>query len=224
MDIGGDDLDIGKVVMNSPLVNDEVVPVKWNGPISYPGMLRIRTPMDGSCFFHALAKSYCKTYIKGSMDGVSIDRRQFVKALRRDLAYKLGEPVNPKDKSSVRYYDVLSRGNLGEFSKAVPKYRLENLQKELMSDEPVDHIYNEFISNQINKDIYLLDLLKQDVYVTGNDSDILYKDRDSIVIMTLPGHYELVGLRDGEEIKTLFKPSHPFIRLLKDRIQKIHGK
>ena len=66
--------------------------------------------------------------------------------------------------------------------------------KELDSDRPVDNAYNEFISDQLNKDIYILDAVTQDVYMTGSDDNVLYKDRPSIVLMYLPGHYELVGL------------------------------
>ena len=203
-----------------PLVNQEYLPLNWKGPIQYPGLVRI--PMDGSCFFHAIAKSYCKPYIIGVKNGISINRREFVQSLRKDLAYKLAEPIDPKNPKSPRHYDILSRGKLSEFSKAVPKYSLSNLQKELLSNRPVDNIYNEFISNQINKDIYLLDFLKQDVYITGNDSDILYKNRNSIILLTLPGHYELVGVKHNDSIQTIFKHNDPLIKIIKNRFKIIH--
>jgi hypothetical protein len=56
----------------------------------------------------------------------------------------------------------------------------------------------------------------------GDDYDLLYKRRKSIVILYLPGHYELVGVRykNGVE-KTLFSPDDPFIKVLRRRMEKL---
>ena len=191
--------------------------------IPYPNMVRIKTIPDGSCFFHALCNAFFIPYRTGKItcdDGseISITQRQIVKGLRDDLAKKLASRIDANPESP-RYYDVISRGQLGDFSMGVNHYSLENMQKELQSDDPIDHIYNEFISDLINKDIYLLDLEKEDVYVTGNDIDILYKNRESIVILSMPGHYELVGVRDNGTIKTLFKPDHEFIVMIYNRLK-----
>ena len=70
-------------------------------------------------------------------------------------------------------------------------------------------------------DIYLLSLHKQDVYITGDDSDILYKGRQSIVVLTMPGHYELVGVHRDNGIQTLFRPRDPFILSIRQRMREI---
>jgi len=208
-----------KAIQISPLFDREYELLNWNNtPFSYPGLVRIRTIGDGSCFFHAITKSFFMPYKEGIIDGVPLNKMEFIKNLRSDLAKKLGEKVNPNDPNSPRYYDVLSRGKLADFAKGVPQYTLENMQTQLNSNTPVDNVYNEFISNMLKKDIYLLDLITKDVYITGTDDDILYKNRDSIIILTMPGHYELIGLMSDSGILTLFSPTHPLIRAIRNRM------
>lgn len=211
----------------SILMDREFEPLNWisvgNRGFSYPYMVRVRTPADGSCFFHALAKAYYIPYRNGAINGTAINRHQLVKTLRRDLAMKLGQPADPTNPQGSTNYDLLSRGHLRDFGKAVPKYSLDNMKKELNSTSAIDNVYNEFISNQLRKDIYLLDGENQDVLVTGDDDDILYKDRDSIVILYIPGHYELVGIQNGNRIETHFLPTHPFIQAIRNRMAEIRA-
>ena len=145
-----------------------------------------------------------------------------IQNLRKDLSIKLGSKIDPTDPDSPTYYDTLSRGELPNISKEIPRYSLANMQKELASNRPVDNVYNEFISNCLNKDIYILDGVKRDVYITGNDDEILYKNRESIVILYLPGHYELIGIIDDNNIHTLFDPEDDFIQRIKTRMQQLH--
>jgi len=220
--------------MNRSLNSTEYRYLRWdnenndvNSSFPYPNLVRIRTETDGSCFFHAVIKAYFKPYIRGKMNGQALDRKKFVRKLRRDLALKLGQRVKPQDSNSTTYYETLSEGDLPEISKSIPDYTLKNLQKLLDSSKPVDNIFNEFVSNELDKDIYILDLNKKDVYMTGTDLSILYKDRDSIVIIYMPGHYELVGLetnadqtytnRSNKYIQTLFKYDHPLIQSIRQR-------
>lgn len=200
------------------LTDQESENLVWrNGPFNYPGLVRIRTMADGSCFFHAIVKGYFTPYQTGILDGKVFDRNEFIRKFRADLAAKLAQPISFG--SSQTYYDSISRGKLSELVNEDSRYKLENMQRELMSSEPVDNLYNEFISNVLNKDIYLLDLLTQDVYITGSDNDILYKDRQSIVILTMPGHYELIGLQTMNGIRTLFSHDHELILSIRQRIQ-----
>lgn len=209
--------------------------LNWNQtPFAYPNMVRIDTIADGSCFFHAIANAYFIPYWENTLNGQPMSKHRFVAAMRNDLATRLGEPVT--NLPNLTHYDLLSRGQLCEFAKAVPRYSLENMQRELRSHSAVDNVYNEFISNQLNKDIYLLDAKKRDVLVTGDDDDILYKNRESIVVLYHPGHYELVGIVDPayanislppgcrDHIATLFSPQHSFIRAIRQRMREIKNK
>ena len=201
------------------LTNSEYEHMNWNGKLSYPGLVRIRTPTDGSCFFHAIAKSFFEPYITGKLDGKTLNRQKVIQQLRKDLAVKLGTRINPSDPMSPIYYEVLSKGNLPEFGKSIPSYTLINMQRELDSNRSVNNVYNEFISNQLGKDIYILDMVKKDVYMTGSDDELLYKGRPSIVILYLPGHYELVGVDVDGVVKTLFPPDHPLIKAIQRRMK-----
>ena len=197
----------------------EIQPLNWHLSFRYPGMVRIGTMADGSCYFHCIAQSYHVPYQRGNVGGVAFNRKNFIRDLRYDLSVKLGEKVDPTDPNSPIHYDLLSRGQLKDFGKEVPNYSLVAMQRELNSDRSVDNVYNEFISNILDKDIYILDLTTQDVYVTGNDSDILYKNRNSIVILFLPGHYELVGIKTPKGIDTYFAPDHAFIQAIRQRLR-----
>ena len=173
---------------------------------------------DGSCFFHAIAYAYYIPYRLGHIDGVPMDRRSFVRNLRRDLSHILEEP---SVEGGPMIYDMLCRGHLRKFSEGYENYSLDNMKKELKSSYSVDGgIYIELISNLLDKDIYILDSGKRDVYVLG-DYDLYYKKRSSIVLLYTGDHYDLVGLQDSDGIKTLFSPRHPFIRAIQHRLLSI---
>lgn len=209
------------------LTDSKYEPMLWRGPFRYSNMVRLRTIADGSCFFHAIALAYFKPYILQKYpNGSYFDRKEFIMKLRHDLAKTLSSRVNPSDPSSPIYYDVISRGKLRNFSKAVTRYSLENMTKELNSNRPVDNAYQELVSDLLNKDIYILDMIKQDVYVTGSDDDILIKGRNSIVLLYIDdksetGHFELVGLNEDGILKTVFSPNHRFIRAIQNRLENI---
>lgn len=208
-----DNLPIGTIQQN------EIKDLDWRrtGRFFYPGMVRIATPGDGSCLIHAILKSFFIPYITGSLDNKPLDRRAYVKSLRDDLAYRLSEPVKIGENTTV--YDNLSGGKMKEFAKSVPAYSLENIQKLLQSNEYLGLEILELISNTFKKDIYILDLLQHDVYMLGTPLEYLYKDRPSIVILFLPNHFELIGLKtEDDDIKTLFSHNHPFIKSIRNRI------
>lgn len=217
--------------MRKALTSTEYMRLGWEqdpkAVIRYPNLVNIRTPTDGSCFFHALLKAYFIPYIRGKLSGEALDRKEFVRKLRKDLALKLGQRVFPQETDSLSYYQILANGQLPEIAKSLPQYSLESLQKHLDSSRPISNIFNEFISNELDKDIYILDMVKKDVYMTGTDLNLLYKDRDSIVILYMPGHYELIGeISHGDQtytektdqyVTTLFAYDHPLIQTIKAR-------
>lgn len=174
----------------------------------YPNLVRIDTMGDGSCFFHAILQCVFDRYkTSGPMD-----RFVIVDNFRQQLSVLLDQ-----------YYPKLGRGHLAEFGQAVPEYTLENMRTNLYSRTPVDNCYNEFVSEVLNLDIYILDYTRKIPYITGNDCDILFKGRKSIVLNYIPGHYESVGvkipplptdnLKPGDHrVQTMFDPDHPLIK------------
>jgi hypothetical protein len=216
------------------LVNRESEPLNWRGEggkFTFPGMIRIRTIPDGSCYFHAISNAFFPPYQSGILNGKAISKADIVRRLRNDLAIRLAQPSDPLNPNSPLNYDLLSNGELRAFAEAmmgedpdpgVPNYTLEHMQHELMNCGAVDNVYNEFISNQLKKDIYILDGENEDIQFTGGDYSLLYKGRPSIVLYYLPGHYELIGLRrpDGS-IQTYFDPNSEFIQAIRERLAQI---
>jgi hypothetical protein len=143
------------------------------------------------------------------------ERSEFVRDLRHDLGIQLGRIRFAEP--DVTWYDSLSRGTLRSFAEAVPEYSLSHMTRELTCGGAVDNVYNEYMSEVLSKDIYLVDAVLGDVYITGDDDDILYKHRPSIVIAVWPGHYELIGVREDNTTQTLFHPDHPLIDLITHR-------
>ena len=134
----------------------------------------------------------------------------------------------------------MSRVNLANFSENVMKnksaisasssnsssssstnliYSLDDMVTELKSGNDVGYIYNEFVSNEFEKDIYFLDYNSNDVYVVGDDFDLYYLRRPSILLLSIPGNFELVGIQKNEGIQTLFNPNDPFIEAIKLRMR-----
>jgi hypothetical protein len=211
------------------LTNLEYEKLNWEGVFKNFNLIRIRTEADGSCFFHSLAKAYFKPYIIGKIGDATFNRKEFIKNLRKDLAITLGTKINPENPGSKTYYQTLSNGELEKSSEAIPSYSLENMQKALKTfTKPVSNIYNEFISNQLDIDIYILDGKKKDVYMTGTDDNLLYKNRKSVVILYIqgskgnPGHYELVGsMQKNTNIETCFAPDSALVLAIRKRMNRL---
>nr|QBK90379.1 MAG: OTU-like cysteine protease [Pithovirus LCPAC103] len=193
--------------------------LNWTGNFQYPGMGKILTLGGGSCLFHAIVGSFFSPYRKGILSGTPLNRVEFIIKFRHELADKLSKPAD-SEVPEVSWYDTLGRSELSDFSKKVPAFTLDAMQKELRAGGAVDNKFNEFISNVLGKDIYLLDANTKDVYITGNDDDILFLSRDSIVILYGGGHYELIGIKDlaSSTITLLFPPDHEFIVAIRRRL------
>jgi len=210
-------------VLNLPNINFNISPLSI-----------IKVIPDGSCFFHAVLRSFNLKYIRSNSTN---KRQKYVQDLREALAIAL-EEVDPQ--TGLKEYDKLGGGSYAEYNKAVSgainsnNYSLEGLQKELRSSNPVDHVYIEILSNHLNKDIYIINALTKDLYTTGSDINLLYKNRDSIVIYYSPGHYDIIGIRriSTEKIENvceqgdvifdcLFDCKHQFIQALNRRLKQL---
>lgn len=178
--------------------------------IEYQNLKLIHTIADGNCFFHAIVNAIDSDYCK-------IDNNKKIKTVIEKRKY-LSEMLEKKDKNNKIIYDNLSRGNLKQMSKFVDEYKLENMKKTLNSNSYVSNLYNEFISNILNIDIYILDKKTEDVYITGDDMNLLYKNRPSIVLLYDINHYSLVGVVETDTVLDFFQYDHPFIKCIKNRM------
>lgn len=168
--------------------------------IRFEGLHRIGTIGDGSCFFHSLLRAFNIEYIKGK----TRKRQKLIAELRASLAVILPSK-----------YAALAAGELKELGTQLREYSLPAIKKHLKTpSESTNEILIEYVSDMLDKDIYIVNYTTGDVYPTAAGS--WHKGRNSVVILYLEtaSHYELVGTPEGY----LFKPTHPLIQLLHSRL------
>lgn len=227
--------------VDSPENNNEIEELKRkkimekiiNGELSYRNinwlkgfenwkLVRFFTPMDGSCLFHAICNSFFLPYRTGILRDKPISKKEIVASLRKELSIKLTEKIN-NNENAPTHYQTLNGGNTAVFAESVPEFSLQNMQSTLDSDEYIGYGYLEFISNAINKDIYILSALHTDIYVTDELPLTIKGNRKSIIVYYSEGHYELVGLvnDDSTEVDTHFNYDHSLIKFLYNRVQSL---
>jgi len=178
--------------------------------------VRISVSGDGSCFLHALLRSFYKPYIEASFE----TRRRICRHVRDRFAAALLE-IDPT--TGLTYYDSLAGGTMRELSADVPEKSLAWMRAELLSNACIGHTYVEFFSRVLGFNIYVWDCLRGEPYIMGNsDLRSLYLPRGSVVVAYIPGHYDAMGIarRDGSGIiDCLFEFQHPWIQALHSRLQ-----
>ena len=205
--------------------------IKWDNGFEIWNLIRINTPGDGSCLFHAIENGFSIPYYQEMINGEKMDRNNIVRHMRKSLATKLASKVS-SDPNSKTYYELINSGNTAEFqvSDNLPEYNysLENMQKQLASNNNIGYGYIEFISNVLNKNIYILSSTGKDIYPFGKSelANIYKKDRLSIVLYYIENeksnnldHYELIGVMNDGVVDTHFEPDHYFIKFLYDKVQ-----
>ena len=208
----------------TPLEEAKVSHLSWKGSLQYPEMIRIGTPGDGSCLFHAICRAsstpYQDGYIRNGNTSEPFDRREFVLKLRSELSDVLSELSNPLDSKGPTHYDLLGNGEIKNLGQTQKEFSLEGLRDRLRRPVSIGKELFEFISNQLNKDIYILSAEEEDVYFAADDLSLLYKFRESIVLLALKNHYETIGVIEAGKAVTLFQPSHPFIKEIRGRLRR----
>lgn len=186
----------------------------WKNGYEVYDLIRYETPMDGHCLFHALCQAFFIPYQTGVLNDKPISKCQIIQNLRAELADKLSHPVKTID--GPRYYDLLQNGHINEFATHVPEFTLPNMQFELNSNHCIGYGYIEYIADQLNKDIYILDGQRQDVY-KSDETPLVIKNRPSVVLYYDNHHYELIGLKHDDHYDTHFLPTHPLIQFLRQK-------
>jgi hypothetical protein len=205
--------------MNEYLMNKPLENLDWRGNnFSYDRMYRKRTLGDGSCYFHAILDGCFIPYRSETISGHHVNKKKLVQNLRQELADTLNK-IRPGYNNKT-YYETLSRGELNNLSKEIKEVSLDSLKKQLLSLNSINYIFHEYVSDILNKDIYILDYKAKDVYIIDSNLEMYYKNRKSIVILFIPGHFELVGIKNNKnELITYFHSHHPFIKAIRKRIK-----
>ena len=177
--------------------------------LKYPNLVIIQAIGDGSCFIHAILRSFNKSYIEGS----NHKRSKICRKVRDSLASTLGE-INPENNKT--YYDSLGNGTFGSMSIDLPEISLSHMQKELRGSNHIGYSYLEYFSNIFDLDIYIINGKTKKLYNLGESNlDTYYRNRNSIVILWRRNHYDLLGIRQpSNTIDCYFTPSHPLIKYL----------
>lgn len=168
----------------------------------------IKVPGDGHCFFHAVTRAFFEPYIQNNFQG--LNRTGIVKKFRQELS----ELLPKKTVSGISYYDSLFNGKLKEFSKIVPEYSLENMQKVLNSNACLPYGFIGYIMWIIKKDIYIYHLESNSLYQTD---EYCYLNNQASIILLYSSeniHYDLISYQG----KTVFKPNDPIIVFLRSKI------
>ena len=173
-------------------------------------LVRVPAIGDGSCFFHSILLGVSEEYSNLSQRG----KRIMAANLRRKLAEEFDEGK----------YRGLSGGELEELSKHLKgtlDLTLGGLKQTLDSRDFVGQELIELVSNELDIDIYIIDLDKEDLYRLG-DPKVYIKGRKSVILgySERASHYDLVGLVEDDDIISLFSPNHEVIIKLKSRFSK----
>ena len=173
--------------------------------------VRIPAIGDGSCMFHSILQSFNKTYIESSHN----EKRLICRTFRDDLSNILDENID-----GSMCYSQLSRGELGEISKSVPEASLQNMKKSLKSNSWGDFRFLELVSNILELNIFIISNDTKNLYITG-DPELFLKDRDSIIILNSSNvHFDTVGVKTQNGIRTLFYNNEPLIQKLTSKLYK----
>ena len=192
--------------------NIEKVP---KGPFHYNGLVRIYTPDDENSLLRAILNAAFKPYRIGIKDGKPFDRDKAIKELRASLAEKLSSPM---EASGTTYYEHLSKGEYKKLASKQPEYSLENMKKYLESNNPLGLQFVEFISDALDFDIYIIDLIKLDVQNLSKSEDYYrFKNRNSVVLGMIDEHFETLGIKPHRGLKSFFSAKAPFIKAIWDR-------
>jgi len=187
-----------------PIVTNYKI-LSWENGFENWKLVRIYTPPDGSCLFHALFNSFYKPYGDQCLNSNFISSDNIVKCFRHELSIFLD-----------KYYYTINNGNIAHYSEYVPEFTIDNMKKILDSHEYVGYGYIGLLSEVLDKDIYILNGDTQNLYISDELTLNIKGNRPSIVLYYQFSHYELIAICDNDYIdfKTHLSPSNSFIKFL----------
>lgn len=203
-------------------------PLRWDKGFEAFDMYAYDTPRDGNCLIHAAFQAFYEPYFTGILNKKRVTRTELVRAVRQELANKIGQRVDILNPNSPTYYEQLGKKELANLGKTYPEFSLENMKQKLQFGIAIGEELIEFISDNLERNIYILDNVTHDAYVMSGD--LTYKvDRDSIVVLYTydplarddgsAGHYETVGINTAGTMTTHFEYKNPFISFIRARIR-----
>jgi len=196
-------------------IDPKIERFKWKKGFELWNTNMLHTPRDMHCFFHCILEALSEDYRNGKVNGKTIKRDKLAIKLRLELADILDSVVT---KDGKKRYDFINGGYHSQNQKILPKeYSLKKMKETLETPSLIGHEFFDFVSDEINKDIYILDWEGNNYFKTL-DEDIRIKNRKSIVIIFIDKiHYNLLIIKENGKYKSCFEPDHPFIKFLKEK-------
>lgn len=161
-------------------------------------LLRIGVLADGSCFIHCILRILLDNdYIKMN----TMEKTELVKSVRNELANMITKEI----------FSELGNGTIAELYNIKDFYNHIKNVNNWIGDESI-----EFLSNMFDLNVYIMDEKTRKVYKMGMDWGRLYKDtRNSVILLYIKGHYEVIGMLKGEEIKIKYGEKEEIIGIIK---------
>jgi hypothetical protein len=202
-----------------PMDTFQKIRVSW-----YPHEVVVRIGAIGKWFllFSCLLGGYYPPYQNNSSAKFRVD---FVRKLRRDLAYTLEmeDPNHPgkilwETAANGQFVALYEQQTLGlDFQDLFGfplDFSLEGLQRLFNSNSYLgDEVY-QYASDMLGVDVYIMRLTNKDLHVHLNTS-VPGLNRKAIVISGNGNHYETVGIERNGLFQTVFDNNDPFIISLK---------
>lgn len=213
-----------------PMDTYEYINISW---YKSEKVVRIGAIGDGSCFFHGILNGYYDVYQNNPNYTY---RLNFVKLLRRDIAYTL-ELKDPNHPTKIRWETAINGQFLALYQQQMMgvnfkdvfdypiDFSLDGLQKLINSSSHVGNEVYQYVSDILDIDIYVMRLTNVDLFVHQNTSHE-GSDRKVVVISGNGSHYETIGIERGPEqlFQTVFDQTDPFILSIKrSQINKLNN-
>lgn len=196
--------------------------LNWNSFKHYD-LVKFFTLGGGNCLLHSILNSCFLPYRTGILDGKNTDRTIIVKNLRREI----GESLTKKDNNDKILWEKLYDGHMKEFSEeGVEEYSLNSMKSMFDSNQPLGDGALHLISELLNINIFIMDGVKKDLYVTNEYKYSIVNSRlKNIMIYYHNGHYELIGIeRSKNEFITLFNNNCDIIQILLNKVNDMFQK
>lgn len=177
-----------------PLIFDEHRKIRFGNV----DLIRIRIQIGISSLFHAIIKAYNNDYY-------ITDPFNLITKLRKNLSENLDNLTNYNDNMSLTFYGILKNENIN-------KITLETMKNTLINGIPKDFLYIKYISDQLNINIYMINGNTMEIIL--NTKNNKYIDRESIILIIIDEHYELLGQMEDNFIVTKFNNKSSLINYL----------
>lgn len=197
-------------------------PLSWNKHgFDWCQLASVPEAGDGHCLFHCILDAYYEPYLTEKRRDEKlkivkpVTKLQLVVALRKNIAAELSKPS-----TTVPYHskwEVLGNGHVAELAKSDEQYTLQAMQTTLNSSACIGIDLLCHVSNEVKKNIWILDASTQDLYQSSMPTD----HSDNIVVLYYPErkHFDLVVVYDrSHTCVSIFNSDHILIIFLKSRL------